>query len=312
MRIQRRKGVGRLGCELSRNRYIYLLMLPGFCFLLIFSYFPLFGYLLAFKDYQLQLGILGSPFVGLKNFEFFFTSRDWLPVTLNTITLNALFIFFGMGFAVVIALLFAEIRSVSFKRVLQSGVFLPYFVSWMVVQQMLFALLGSQQGALTRFLYQLTGQNYNFYSSPQYWKTILTLVYVWRFSGYYAIIFYGAITAIDPTYYEGALLDGASRVQRIRYITLPLIRKTILIMVLMAAGRVFYGDMGMIYGLIGDNSLLYSATDVIDTYAYRALRKLNNFSMSAAITVFQSAMGVLTILLFNGLARKLEPSARLF
>lgn len=288
------------------------MMVPGLLFLLVFSYLPLSGYLLAFKDYSLQEGIWGSPFVGFQNFEFFFSTRDWLPITLNTIYLNGLFIIFGMGFAVVLAILLNEVRCNWLKRLLQSGMFLPYFVSWMVVQQMMYAMLASQQGLLTQAIQAVTGESVSFYSQPQYWKAILTVVYVWRFSGYYAVIFIGAVTSIDPTYYESAVMDGASRLQMVFQITLPLIRKTILVMVLMATGRIFYGDTGMIYGLIGDNSLLYSATDVIDTYAYRAMRQTNSFSVSSAITVCQAGMGIVTILLFNWIARRIEPEARLF
>ncbi len=301
-----------VGRELRTNRYIYLMMLPGLLFLFVFSYMPLSGYLLAFKDYSLQKGIWGSPFAGLKNFQFFFSTRDWLPITLNTIYLNALFILFGMGFAVVLAVLLGEVRRTWLKRLLQSGVFLPYFVSWMVVQQMMYALLASQQGLITQAILALTGKTISFYSTPGYWRPILTLVYVWRFSGYYAVIFIGAVTSIDPAYYESAVIDGASRLQMALRITLPLIRKTVLVMVLMATGRIFYGDTGMLYGLIGDNSLLYATTDVIDTYAYRAMRQTNSFSMSSAITVCQAGMGVLTILLFNWIARRIEPDARLF
>ena len=214
--------------------------------------------------------------------------------------------------AVVLAILLNEVRCNWLKRLLQSGMFLPYFVSWMVVQQMMYAMLASQQGLLTQAIQAVTGESVSFYSQPQYWKAILTVVYVWRFSGYYAVIFIGAVTSIDPTYYESAVMDGASRLQMVFQITLPLIRKTILVMVLMATGRIFYGDTGMIYGLIGDNSLLYSATDVIDTYAYRAMRQTNSFSVSSAITVCQAGMGIVTILLFNWIARRIEPEARLF
>ena len=250
--------------------------------------------------------------MGLKNFQFFFSTRDWLPITLNTLYLNALFILFGMGFAVVLAVLLSEVQRTWLKRLLQSGVFLPYFVSWMVVQQMMYAMLASQQGLLTQAILALTGKSVSFYATPGYWRAILTLVYVWRFSGYYAVIFIGAVTSIDPAYYESAVIDGASRLQMVFRITLPLIRKTVLVMMLMATGRIFYGDTGMLYGLIGDNSLLYSTTDVIDTYAYRAMRQTNSFSMSSAITVCQAGMGVLTILLFNWIARRIEPDARLF
>jgi putative aldouronate transport system permease protein len=226
--------------------------------------------------------------------------------------LNVLFIVFGMGVAVLLALILSEIRRTSVKRLFQSGIFLPYFVSWIVVQQMVYALLGSEHGLLTNLLMRLTGERVNFYASPHLWRGILTCIYVLKMSGYYAVIFIGAVTAIDPTYYESAVIDGASRLQMAMRITLPLIKKAVMVMTLLAVGRIFYGDVGMIYGLIGDNSLLYATTDVIDTYAYRALRRLNNFSMASAVAVYQSLMGVVTILFFNFVARKVDEGARLF
>jgi putative aldouronate transport system permease protein len=298
--------------DVRHNRFIYLLMLPGMAFLFVFSFLPLAGWLLAFKDYKLANGVLGSPFVGLKHFRFFFATKDWLPVTVNTVRLNAFFIFFGMGAAILLALILNEINSQAVKRLVQSGVFLPYFISWVVVQQMVYAFLGSEQGLLTRLLQQVFGLRVNFYASPHLWRCILTVIHVLKMSGYYAVIFIGAITAIDPEYYESAVIDGASRLQLAAHITLPLIRKAIMVMLLLAIGRIFYGDVGMIYGLVGDNSLLYSTTDVIDTYAYRALRRMNNFSMASAVTIYQSLMGIVTVLFFNGIVRKFDDSAKLF
>lgn len=298
--------------DIMRNPQLYLLMLPGIIFILIFSYVPISGYLLAFKKYNITLGILRSPFVGLKNFEFFFKGNDWLRVTGNTIILNLLFIFCGIGLSVLFSLMINEIKYKRVKKIVQSSIFLPYFISWLVVDRMLYSLLSTNTGLVNQMLMSMGLQKVNFYNNPDYWRTILTVVYVFKNAGYYSVIFLGSISSLDPTYYESAVIDGATRLQIMFRITLPLIRTTILTMLLLAVGRIFYGDFGMIYGLIGDNSTLFATTDVIDTYSYRALRKLGNFSMSSAITLYQSVFGILIVCIFNAIVKKVDPDVRLF
>lgn len=298
--------------DIMCNPQLYLLMLPGIIFILIFSYVPISGYLLAFKKYDITLGILRSPFTGLKNFEFFFKGNDWLRVTGNTIILNLLFIVCGMGLSVLFSLMINEIKYKRLKKIVQSSIFLPYFISWLVVDRMLYSLLSTNTGLVNQMLMGMGLQKVNFYNHPDYWRTILTVVYVFKNAGYYSVIFLGSISSLDPTYYESAVIDGATRLQIMFRITLPLIRTTILTMLLLAVGRIFYGDFGMIYGLIGDNSTLFATTDVIDTYSYRALRKLGNFSMSSAITLYQSVFGILIVCIFNAIVKKVDPDVRLF
>lgn len=298
--------------DVRRNPQLYLLMLPGMLFIFIFSYLPMAGYLLAFKNFNMQLGILHSPFIGLKNFELFFKGRDWLMVTKNTLILNGLFIVLGLGFAVLLALIISEIRNNYIRKTVQSAIFLPYFISWLVIDRMLYAVLATDAGMLNQLLAALGLEKISFYSNAAYWPAILTIVYIIKNSGYYSVIFLGSISSLDPAYYECAMIDGATRLQLMLRITLPLILPTILTMLLLAVGRIFYGDFGMIYGLIGDNSLLFSTTDVIDTYSYRALRKLGNLSMSSAVTLYQAVVGVTVVCIFNALTRKIDPDTRLF
>jgi len=298
--------------ELVKKRSLYVLALPGFVFLAIFSYVPMYGHLIAFKKFNAALGILKSPWVGFKNFGFFFGGPDWIHVTLNTLFLNTLFIVFGIGMAVMLAVFLNDLKNVAFRRVSQSVIFLPYFVSWLVVALMVFAAFNETDGILNNLIALLGGKRYSFFGTPGIWPPILTLVYIWKFSGYFSVIFLASILSISPDYYDSAAIDGASKVQQIFYITLPLIRTTIVVLVLLAVGRIFYGDFGMIYGIIGDNSLLFSTTEVIDTYAYRALRLMGNFSMSATVVLYQSFLGFLTVFLFNGLVRRVDPQSALF
>lgn len=299
--------------ELKKNYMLYMLLLPGLVCVVAFSYIPMFGHLLAFKDFSFAKGIFGSPWNNFSNFKFFFTSPDWKTITFNTIYLNLLFIIVTQLLAVFAALMLNEVKLVPFKRVAQSVIFLPYFVSWLVVSLMLLALFNGTDGLInTSILKPLGLEAYPFFMKPEIWPAILTGSYVWKFAGYYSVIYLASIIGISPEYYDAAKVDGATKWQQIYYITLPLIRPTIIIMMLLAVGRIFYGDFGMIYGIIGDNGVLFPTTDVIDTYTYRALRQLGNFGMSSAVSLFQSVLGLITIVIFNGIVRKIDPESSLF
>ncbi|WP_339269616.1 ABC transporter permease subunit [Paenibacillus sp. FSL K6-1330] len=311
--MERRKRFGwPIVRELSRNRYLYLLALPGIAFLVVFAYMPMLGHLLAFQNYRLSDGIWGSEWVGFKNFEFFFNGKDWLRVTLNTVFLNALFLLSGLGSAVVLAIFLNEIRNRLFKRITQSFIFLPYFISWLVVSMMALTLFSTSEGLINRALVALGYEGVDWYLSPGVWPYILTMISAWKMAGYNSIIFLAVITGISAEYYESARIEGASRMQQMLYITLPLMRPTVMVLALLGIGRIFYGDFGMIYAIIGDNGVLFPTTDVIDTYAFRALRQLGNFSMSSAVIVYQSCMGLVTILIFNAIARRVDADSRLF
>ncbi|MGQ9681302.1 MAG: ABC transporter permease [Anaerolineae bacterium] len=298
--------------DLARNKYLYLLALPGVLFLVVFGYLPMFGHLIAFQKFRAVDGILRSPWVGLSNFRFFFASKDWLRITANTLLLNALFITGNTVIGLTLAVFLNEIRQYVLKRVAQSVVLLPYFVSWLVVALMLFALLNSTDGLVNRTLQSLGLQGIDWYTEPKYWRAILTSLSVWKWGGYTSVIYLAAITSIEGEYYEAARVDGASRLQQMWRITLPLLTPTTILLVLLDVGRIFYGDFGMIYGLVGDNGVLFPATDVIDTYTFRALRRLGNFSQAAAVSLYQGVMGILTIILINRLVRMIDPERALF
>ncbi len=298
--------------EIVKNKYLYLLALPGLAFLVVFAYIPLNGHLIAFKKYRLADGLWGSRFVGFDNFKFFFMSGDWYKVTLNTLILNGLFLVFGLGLALLLALFLNEIRRALFKKLAQSFIFMPYFISWLVVSMMAFSFLNTTDGIVNRTIESFGGERVNWYLKAEVWPAFLMLIYVWKFAGYYSIIFLAAITGISGEYYESAKIDGATRFQQIVHITLPLIRSVAVVLGLLGVGRIFYGDFGMIYGIIGDNSALYSTTDVIDTYTFRALRVLSDFSKSSAVVLYQSVMGLITIVFFNSIARKMDKDSALF
>ena len=239
--------------------------IPGVIFLVVFSYIPLSGHLLAFKDFQISKGIWGSDWVGLDNFRFFLQSG--LDSSYGQYGLFKCAVhYFRDGFALLIALFLNEIRLKWFKRTIQSVVFLPYFISWVVVGYMTFILFNNTDGLINRVLSMSGLQAVDWYQTPWVWPIILTLTRIWKSAGYYSIILIAAITGFSSDYYESARLDGATRSRQMKYITSPLLKPQIIILVLLGVGRIFYGDFGMIYGIIGDNGILFPTTDVIDTY----------------------------------------------
>ncbi len=297
--------------ELQKNGYLYLLALPGMIFLLIFAYVPMFGHLIAFKKFNIAKGIWGSPWVGFDNFKFFF-GGDWLHITINTLYLNAMFIVCGLGTSLLLAIFLNEIRLAFLKRICQSFVFMPYFISWLVVSFMTYAMFNTTGGLINKMLVRAGFEKVSWFSLAEAWPFILTILFVWKTAGYFSIIFLAAITSISSEYYESAKIDGATRIQQIIHITLPLLRPTFIVLLLLQIGRIFYGDFGMIYGIIGDNPILIPTTDVIDTYAYRALRQIGNFSLSGAVVLYQAVMGLVTILIFNWIIRRIDKDSSLF
>jgi putative aldouronate transport system permease protein len=301
--------------ELRKNKWLYAMALPVIVYVFIFSYLPMSAHLLAFKQFIPAKGIWGSRWVGLDNLVFFFTGQDWLAVTLNTVFLNLLFITAGTVCSLLIALLLNEIRHVFFKKVAQSLVILPHFISIIVVNLMVMNFFNGQDGMINRVLKDAGFQTVDWFQTPSVWPMLLTFIFVWKGAGWGSIIYLATITGFSEEFYESARIDGAKRWQQIWHITLPLLRPTIIVLTLLALGRIFYGDFGLIYGIIGDNSLLFKATDVIDTYTYRSLRdvgNMNSYSNAAAIALFQSVMGFITILFFNWVVRRVDNDSKLF
>jgi len=298
--------------ELAVNKYLYLLTLPGLLFVLIFNYVPMLGIYVAFLNFNPIKGLTGSEFVGFRNFEFFFSGLDWPIVTWNTIYLNLLFIAGEILSAIALAVILNEIGGKWFKRLTQSVIILPFFISWAVVSIFMIAFLSSDGGLVNKALEAAGLQAVNFYSTPEAWPGILIAIRIWKSAGYGTIIYLAAMAGINNDLYESAKIDGANRLQMIRYITLPLMKSITFLLVLLALGRVFYGDFGMIYALVGDNSFLYPTTDVIDTFVYRSLRTLGDFGMASAIGLYQSVMGLVLILITNRIVKIYDKEASIY
>jgi putative aldouronate transport system permease protein len=297
--------------EIKKNFGLYLLTVPGLLFFLVFSYLPMGGLAIAFQDFNLVRGIFGSKFSGLANFRFLFVNDTVIKVMLNTLYLNILFIIFSTIFAVFLALVFAEIHNKKVKRITQTISILPYFISWAVISLFLRSFLQSDGGLIAMFL-KSRGAGIDFYSAAPLWPGILVVLRIWQGAGYMAIVYIATITGMDVQMFEAAKIDGASRLQVIALITIPYLRPVIILMTLFNVGRIFYGDFGMIYGLVQDNAMLFSTTDVIDTYVYRMLRSMSDYGMATAVGMLQSIFGLAFVYMANRAARKLEPESAIF
>lgn len=306
------KGVKGFIKKLYKYRSYLLMLMPAVVYTLIFSYYPMAGVILAFKKYTYAGGIWGSEWNGLENFKFFFMSGQAGLVTRNTVLYNILFIVVGTVVQIAVAIFLTEIRSKSFRKLSQSFMFLPYFISWVIVGVMAFNIFSSDYGFLNNLITALGGEKISFYSKPEVWPAILLFFNVWKGVGYGSILYLAAIMGIDTSVYESAAIDGANVFQRIFHVTIPAIMPTVVILFLMSVGGIFRGNFDMFYNLVGSNGLLYEYTDVIDTLAFRALISSNDFGMSSAIGLFQSVLCFITVILANKLVSLYDRDYSLF
>ncbi|OXM16870.1 ABC transporter permease [Paenibacillus herberti] len=297
--------------EIMKNRLLYLMCLPALIVLLMFSYIPFAGIWMAFTDFNVVDGIFGSKFVGLDNFKYFFSNSMGWKVIYNTLYINFFGIILGIIVPVGIAILLNEIRHDSYKRVAQSMMFFPYFISWVVVGAILYGIFSTDVGVANNILKFFGAEPISWYSEPKYWKWIIILASVWKWSGYSSIIYMAAMANFDGSLYESAKVDGANKLQSIFYLTIPMLKPTIIVLTLLSVGRIFYGDFGMIYGIVGNNPVLADEVTVIDTYVYASMRSLG-FSYSTAIGLFQSVMGLILITAANKSAKKMNDGEGLF
>lgn len=298
--------------KLRRYRSYLLMLMPAVIYTLVFAYYPMTGVVLAFKKYTYAGGIWGSDWNGFENFKFFFKSGQAGLVTRNTVLYNVLFIVVGTVVQIAVAVFLTEIRNKKFRKLSQSFMFLPYFISWVIVGVMAFNIFSSDYGLLNNLITSLGGEKISFYSEPKVWPWILLFFNVWKGVGYGSIMYLAAIMGIDTSVYESAAIDGANVFQRIFHVTIPAIMPTVVILFLMNVGGVFRGNFDMFYNLVGSNGLLYQYTDVIDTLAFRALISSNDFGMSSAIGLFQSVLCFITVLIANKLVGLYDRDYTLF
>lgn len=287
-----------------KNIEYTILALPAIILMLVFMYVPMPGIVLAFKNYNFRDGIFGSPSVGLKNFKFLFSTNDSLLALRNTILYNGVFIITTLVGSVAIAMLLNEVRQRRFLKVYQTSMFLPYFLSWTIVAYVVFALLDPRNGLINSVLIKMGIEKISWYQEPKYWPTIHVISHFWKSIGYATLLNYARIISIDMSYYEAAVIDGASSFQMAIYITLPELVPIILINLLNGIGRIFYADFGQFWLLPLESAPIRNASLVLDTYVYQALLGSSDIGMGAAAGLFQSLSGLLLILLANSFIRR--------
>ena len=291
---------------------IYILMLPGLIYLFINNYMPLPGLVIAFKQYNAGKGIYGSPWVGLKNFEYLFTTSDAFVITRNTILYNVAFIVINTTLAIAVAIILSELEGKR-KKVYQSAILLPNLLSTVIIGYLVFAFFSVENGFINNTILKALGKDpVSWYSEPKYWPFILIFVNTWKGVGYGCLIYISTINGIDPSLYEAASLDGATKWQQIKNITLPFLKPTVITLTLMSVGRIFYSDFGLFYQVPMNSGVLFPTTNVIDTYVYRALIEQGNISMSSAAGVYQSLVGFCVVMLSNWIVRKVDKDQALF
>ncbi|MBQ9611683.1 MAG: sugar ABC transporter permease [Lachnospiraceae bacterium] len=289
------------------------MFIPGAIYMIINNYMPMAGLVVAFKQYNARKGIFGSPFIGLKNFEFLFKTPDAYVITRNTILYNVVFIVLNITLSVIFAIMITDTAKKFLQKTYQSMILFPYLMSSVILSYIVFAFLSSDNGIMNNSILPALGMSkINWYSEPKYWPFILVFVNAWKGVGYGCLIFISNINSIDLELYEAADLDGASRLQKIKYITMPFLKTSIITLVLVNVGHIFYSDFGLFYQVPRNSGLLFPTTNVIDTYVYRGLMENNNIGMSAAAGFYQSVVGFVIVILANWIVGKFDEDSTLF
>lgn len=307
-----RKRQSLLRKDLRENWVKWLMILPAAIVVILMCYIPMGGIVLAFKEYNYHDGIFGSPWVWFKNFTYFFQSGKAFSVTRNTILYNLAFLLVNTVLQITCAILLSELTGKWFKRITQSVMFFPYFISWVVVGAFVYNMFNFEFGAVNTFLKSIGLEPIDVYSNKGVWPFILIGVSAFKNVGYGTVMYLASISNIDSSLYEAADLDGATMWQKIRYITLPGIRPTIIILFLLAIGTIMKGDFQMFWQVTGNNPMVLEVTDVIDTYVTRSLLQLQEFGMTSAAGLYQSVFSFLLVLLANKLVKKADPDYALF
>ena len=296
----------------KKTRSLTAMAAPGSILIFIFQYIPMFGLILAFKDFRYDKGIFGSDWCGLDNFRFFFNSLDAWRVTRNTIVMNLIFIFSTLVVSLTVALVLYQITNKIMIKFYQTMIFVPYFLSMAVVAFVVYAFLNVDMGVINRILASMDKDPILWYSRADLWPGLLAGINLWKNLGYYVLVYYAALMGLDASCFEAAEIDGATNFQVMVKIALPMITPVIIVMLLLQIGKIFYSDFGLFYLVTRNSGSLYSTVDVIDTYIFRSLRVAGDIGVSAAVGMYQSIVGFILVLLSNLIVRRIDPDSALF
>ncbi|OCT13325.1 sugar ABC transporter permease [Paenibacillus pectinilyticus] len=298
--------------ELNKNKLLFLMIAPTLIFFFINSYVPMVGIYFAFTRFDFNGGLFGSPFVGLQNFEFLWKSGVLWVLARNTVAYNLAFIVFLNVGAIFSAILLSELTGNFFKKITQSVMFLPYFISFVLLNAIAYNMFNYDTGFVNTTLKSWGSNPVDIYNTPSAWVVLLVLFYVWKNVGYTMVIYLATITGISDEYYEAATIDGANIFQRIWYITVPMLKPTFIILLLFALGSIMKGQFDLFYQLIGNNGILYNTTDILDTYVFRSLKVTFDIGMATSAGLFQSIFGFVLIMTVNFLIKKSNDEYALF
>ena len=302
---------------LRSNATLLIMVLPGLLWMIVMFFIPIFGNVVAFKDLKYSgkgfvSSIIQSKWVGFDNFKFLFESNSAYLITRNTVLYSITFIILATLFAVILSVIMSMLRDSRKVKVYQTSLLFPYFLSWVVISFFLYSFLSPDRGAVNGVLNSIGVEGVNWYNEPKYWPYIIVFMGIWKSIGYESILYFATIMGIDPTFYEAAIVDGATRWQQVKYVTLPMIRPIVSIMLILAVGNIFGSDFGLFYNLPRDSGPLLPVTQTIDTYVYRGLSSSGNLGMSSAAGLYQSMVGTVLIVGANIVAKKVDPESGLF
>lgn len=298
--------------DVKNNKVLLAMTLPAVIYIIMFSYIPMFGIIIAFKDYNYRSGIFGSKWVGLKNFEFLFKSGDLYVILRNTIGYNIVFILLGIALAVALAVLYDALGKSRLIKLNQTLSILPHFLSIVVIGYFVNSFINTDKGLINQFLTSIGKEQVNWYSEPKYWPYILTFVKMWMTVGWNSVIYFSTIKGFNSDYFEAACVDGATWWQRIRHITLPLLKPTIIVLLIMSIGGIMSSGIDLFYIIPRNSGALYSVTSTVDTYVYNGLLKSSNMGMTSATSVFQSVVGFILVVITNAVVRRVSPEDSMF
>jgi len=308
----KKKNQNKMKGTATDNLQLLLLQVPGIILVFLFSYLPMYGIIVAFKKFNPNLGIWGSKWVGLKNFEFFFKSQDKFIIIRNTVLYNLWFMVIGLVAAVAIALMMYNLRKRYLVKTYNTIMILPRFLSSVLIAYIVYALLNPASGVINQLLVSMGSKAVDWYAKPEAWPFILTIVYIWQHCGYDSIIYYAALMGINPELFEAATIDGANKWQQTWNIAIPELVSLMIIKTILAFGSIFGGDFGLFYQTTRNVSALYPTTDIINTYTFRLLMENNRPEVSAAIGLVQSVVGLFLIVTVNLVVKKISPEDSLF
>ena len=298
--------------QLGNINALDFMVLPVGIYLLINNYFPMVGMFIAFKNVNFRVGLLKSEWCGFDNFKYLFTTSDAWVITRNTLLYNIVFIITSNVLGVIIGLFLHRVLHKRMQKLFQTTILLPQLISYVIVGYIVFAFLSNETGLISAAIENATGESPSFYTDRGIWPFLLTFIYNWKQIGYNSVIYLAAIAGVSASLYEASSIDGAGRIQQIFHITLPLIKSTVITLVLLQIGRMFYSDFGLFYQAPMNSGMLFPVTNTIDTYVYRMLMVDNRMGMASAASVYQSIVGFILVLLANFVVRKVSRDDALF